>query len=140
MDSVSESVLLQRLAAWVTGLFGLIALGLAAVGIYGLVSYTTATRTVEIGIRMALGATVGGVLRRTLADAMRPVFLGLIVGIAAATVTLRLASSYLFGVASYDPKVLLSAAALLASIAGIACYIPSHRASRVSPLDALRSE
>jgi predicted permease len=140
MDSVSESVLLQRLAAWVTGLFGLIALGLAAVGIYGLVSYTTATRTVEIGIRMALGATAGGVLRRTLADAMRPVFLGLIVGIAAATVTLRLASSYLFGVASYDPKVLLSAAALLASIAGIACYIPSHRASRVSPLDALRSE
>jgi len=115
-------------------------LTLAAVGIYGIVSYSTAQRTHEIGIRVALGAQRRDVLGMVLGQGMRLVLIGLAAGAAAAVVAARMLASLLFGVGVLDPATFLVVAALLTGIALLACYVPARRAMRVDPMVALRYE
>ena len=120
--------------------FAALALTLAAVGIYGIVSYSTAQRTHEIGIRVALGAQRRDVLGMVLGQGMRLVLIGLAAGAAAAVVAARMLASLLFGVGVLDPATFLLVAALLTGVALLACYVPARRAMRVDPMVALRYE
>jgi len=120
--------------------FAMIALLMAAVGIYGVLSYVVGQRTQEIGIRMALGAQRGDVLRAFLGDGVRLTLIGIAIGAAAALVLTRLMSSMLFEVKPTDPLTFAGVAILLCLIALLACYIPARRAASVDPLQALRSE
>jgi predicted permease len=130
----------ETLIVWLTELFGLLALVLACVGLYGVTSYSVARRTSEIGLRMALGANRGNVLRLVLRGAMLQLVIGLAVGIPLALAGGRLVSSMLYGVKSYDPWILLLAAFVLAACAFIAAYFPARRATKVDPMVALRYE
>jgi putative ABC transport system permease protein len=122
------------------GGFALLALILASVGIYGVVSYLVAQRTNEIGIRMALGAQRGDVLKMIVGQGAKMALLGVAFGIAAALALTRLMSGMLFGVTPTDPLTFFAVAALLVAVALLACYIPARRASRVDPVVALRYE
>jgi predicted permease len=119
---------------------GAAALLLAAVGIYGVVAHLVGNQTTEIGVRMALGATTGSVLRLMLLRHARPVALGLAVGGAASLVAARALAGRLYGVPPTDPVTLLGAASLLAAVAAVACWLPARRATRVEPTEALRAE
>jgi predicted permease len=130
----------ETLIAWLTELFGLLALVLACVGLYGVTSYSVARRTSEIGLRMALGANRGNVLRLVLRGAMLQLAIGLAIGVPLALAGGRLVSSMLYGVKSYDPWILLLAAAVLAACAFAAAFFPARRASKVDPMAALRYE
>jgi putative ABC transport system permease protein len=121
-------------------LFGAVALVLAAVGIYGVMAYTVAQRTQEIGIRVALGATSANVVGMVVRDGMKLVALGLAIGSVAALVLTRLGSSLLWGISSADAGTYFGLAALLAGVALVAILIPARRATRVDPMQALRSE
>jgi predicted permease len=144
LQSFSEQVALnfnqERLIARLTELFGVLALILACLGLYGLTAYTVARRTNEIGIRMALGADRRNVLGLVLRSAMFQVGLGLVIGIPAALAGGRLLATQLYRVKSYDPVILAAAAVVLAASAILAAFIPARRASRVDPLIALRHE
>ena len=120
------------------GSFALVALGLAAIGIYGVVSYLVTQRAREIGIRMALGARAADVLGLVLREGMAPVVLGGAAGMLAALAATRALRSMLFGVTPLDPVSFAAALALLAAVALLACYLPARRATRVDPLVALR--
>ncbi|MGH9434940.1 MAG: FtsX-like permease family protein, partial [Terriglobia bacterium] len=120
--------------------FGIIALILAAVGIFGVMSYSVTRRTHEMGIRVALGATPGGVLRLVLKDSAKLVSLGLVVGMPLALGLARFLSSMLYGVRPADPLTFIGVAILLTLVALLACYVPAHRASKVDPMIALRHE
>ena len=120
--------------------FAAVALLLAAVGIYGVMSYTVAQRTQEIGIRVALGATPGSVLSMVLRDGMGLVGLGLAVGLAASLLLTRLVSSMLYGVSATDVPTFAAIAAVLAAVALVAIVIPARRATRVDPMLALRAD
>jgi ABC-type lipoprotein release transport system permease subunit len=120
-------------------LFAGIALLLAAVGLYCLMAYSVEQRTAEIGIRMALGAGPGDVRSLVMLQAMRLALLGILLGIPAALALTRIAVSVIFGVRTWDPTVLAAVAVLLSGVALAASYIPSLRATRVNPADALRS-
>jgi putative ABC transport system permease protein len=122
------------------GLFGLVALALVSAGIYGVVSYSVAQRTHEIGVRMALGAGRRDVLRLVVGQGMKPVLVGLAVGLAGALALTRLMKALLFGVSSSDPLTFGSIALLLALVALLACWVPARRATRVNPTVALRQE
>jgi putative ABC transport system permease protein len=122
------------------GLFGAMALVLAAVGIFGVISYSVSRRTHEIGIRMALGATPGSVRRLVIGESAKLVFFGLLVGIPSALVLTRFLSSLLFGVTAADPLTFIGVALLLTLVALVASYIPARRAMRVDPMVALRYE
>ncbi len=130
----------QRAVASLAGMFGIVALLLAAVGLYGVTAYTVIQRTSEIGIRMALGADAGGVLRLVLQGAFRMVAVGLAVGIPLAIGAGRLISAQLYGVMGWDPIALLVAAAALGLCALIAAIIPALRAAAIDPMRALRME
>jgi predicted permease len=130
----------QRLAGTFVGAFGLLALVLAAVGIYGVTSYTTRQRTHEIGIRMALGATRNDVLKLVLGQGLRLTLIGVGLGLALSFGLTRFLSSQLLGVTSTDLVTFLSVALLLCAVAMVACYIPARRAIHVDPLVALRYE
>jgi predicted permease len=132
----NEDRLLSRLAA----LFGALALVLAAVGLYGITSYQVSRRTNEIGVRMALGATRGDVLRTVLKGAMKQVGLGLVIGVPIAILGAHSIASQLYGVSSYDPLSLLLAIATLLASAAIAGIIPARRAASIEPVAALRTE
>ena len=120
--------------------FGALSLLLAAVGLFGVLSYVVAQRTAEIGIRMALGAPRSGVLGRVLLDGLRPAALGLVLGLAAAAEASRVLRDMLYETRPLDPWVFAAVAALLLTVAAIACLLPAWRASRVDPMQALRTE
>ena len=130
----------ERAVASLAGLFGIVALLLAAVGVYGVTAYSVAQRTNEIGIRMALGANRAKVIRLVLHGAFKRVVIGLGLGLPLAIGAGRLISAQLYGVSSWDPVALSVAASALALCAFIATIIPATRAASISPMDALRIE
>jgi predicted permease len=130
----------ERAVASLAGLFGIVALLLAAVGLYGVTAYTVAQRTREIGIRMALGAERGKVVQLVLGGASKRVLAGLLLGLPLAIGAGRLISSQLYGVSIWDPLALAVAAGALAASAFVAAIIPASRAASISPMSALRSE
>jgi predicted permease len=130
----------QRVAGTFVGAFGLLALVLAAVGIYGVTSYTTRQRTHEIGIRMTLGASKRDVLRLVLGHGLRLTLIGVILGLTASFALTRFLTSLLLGVTSTDALTFSSVALLLCAVALVACFIPARRAMRVDPMVALRYE
>jgi predicted permease len=134
--SFSQEKLLAKLASF----FGALALLLASVGLYGIMAYSVARRTNEIGIRMALGARPGSVLRMVLSESLIVVALGLVVGIPAALACGRLVSSQLYGLKANDPLTIAAAAAVLLVVALVAVYLPARRAALLDPLAALRQE
>jgi putative ABC transport system permease protein len=139
-DYVAQSIARQRFAMLLFAVFSAVAVLLAAIGIYGVMAYAVSQRANEIGIRMALGAQSGDVLRLVVGQGGRLVGLGLLVGVAAALATSRLLESMLFGVCARDPATFLAIVALLALVAAVACLLPARRASRVDPMTVLRSE
>jgi putative ABC transport system permease protein len=141
MDAVVAQALGQaRLMMWLLGIFAGVALLLASIGIYGAVAYTVEQRTGEIGVRMALGAQTRDVLRLVVNQGMKPVIIGLAIGIASAFALGRLIASQLYEVSSHSPALLGGATVLLAAIALIACLLPARRAALVDPVQALRTE
>src|SRR5262249_17689640 len=141
MDAVVAQALGQaRLMTWLLGIFASVALLLAAIGIYGAVAYSVEQRTGEIGVRMALGAQTRDVLRLIIHQGMRPVVIGLVIGVAAAFALGRLLASQLFEVSANNPALLGGATILLAAIALLACLLPARRATLVDPVQALRTE
>jgi predicted permease len=137
---LSDSLARRRFAVVALGLFALVAMILAAVGIYGVISYSVTQRTREIGIRMALGAERGDVLRLIVRQGMLLALVGLGLGLAGALGVTRLMESLLFGVGATDPLTFIGIAILLGSVALVACYIPARRAAKVDPMVALRYE
>jgi len=139
-DEVKDSIAAARMASTLTSLFGLTALLLAGIGLYGVMSYAVSRRTREIGIRMALGAWRGDVLRLTLKQGALLTGLGIALGLAAAVWLTRLIQTMLHGVGATDPLTFFAVALLLAGVALLACWIPARRATKVDPLVALRYE
>jgi putative ABC transport system permease protein len=139
-DYRSQSIAQPRLNAMLVSLFALIALLLAAAGIFGVMSYSVTQRTQEIGIRLALGAQRHDMLRLIIGQGMRFVGIGIMIGLIGVFVCSRLLQSLLFGVGATDLGTIFVATATLATVAICACYIPARRAMRVDPLQAMRSE
>jgi predicted permease len=137
---VSDSIAAQRFTMILLGVFAALALLLSAVGIFGVISYVTGQRTQEIGIRVAMGAQRGDVLRLVLGHGMRVALLGVAIGLAAGLGLTRLIASQLYGVSANDPLTFAGVAALLTLVALAASYIPARRAMRVDPMVALRYE
>ena len=137
---VSDNFNQERLVARLTTLFGLLALVLAAVGLYGITSYAVARRTSEIGLRMALGADRGNVVRMVLRGAFLQVGLGLALGIPIALIGGRFMADQLYGVRSYDPLSIAIALVVLTLAAALAGFIPARRAASIEPMEALRTE
>jgi putative ABC transport system permease protein len=137
---VSDSIALKRLALMLLVVFAVVAVLLAASGIYGVMAYAVTQRTREIGIRMALGAQTGDVLRLVLRQGLTLAGAGVALGWAAALGLTRLMEKLLYGVSATDPLTFAGVAALLVVIALLACYLPARRAARVDPLIALRCE
>ena len=139
-QQVERSFNQQRAVASLGGLFGIVALILAAVGLYGVTAYTVAQRTGEIGVRMALGANKSNIVRLVLTSAFRMVALGLLLGVPLAIGAGRLMSAQLYGIANWDPFSLSIAVAALAFCAFVAAIIPAGRAAAIEPMKALRME
>jgi len=139
-DALDTSVAQPRFQTFLLGLFAAMALILAATGIFGVISYSVACRTHEIGIRVALGASrrtiLGMVSRETLILTLSGLALGLVGALAAS----RLLGHMLFGVTAYDPVTLSAVAIILGGVAGLAAFIPARRASVIDPMTALRQE
>jgi putative ABC transport system permease protein len=135
---VSDSVARQRFSMFLLGVFAGLALVLAAVGIYGMMSYAVAQRTHEIGIRMALGAQRSDVLKLAVGQGLRLVSVGILIGLAAAFILTRVMASLLFGVSPTDSTTFITIALVLISVAALASYIPALRATKVDPMLALR--
>jgi predicted permease len=139
-DSIEASVAQPRFRTLLLGLFAAMALALAAIGIFGVISYSVSRRTNEIGIRVALGAQSADVLKQVLAEGARLAAVGLALGLAASIVVTRFLATLLFGVKPTDPLTFAVVAVLLAAVTLAACYLPARRATRVDPLVALRYE
>jgi putative ABC transport system permease protein len=139
-ELVAESVGVRRFQLGMASLFGVFALLLAALGIYGVVGYSVARRRQELGIRMALGARGSDLCNLVLLQGMSPVVLGWFVGVAAALVASRVMRSLLFGVTAQDPLTIMSVTFVVLVTAALACYIPARRAARIDPMVALRYE
>jgi predicted permease len=143
-DQMNGLLSRERLVAALSTLFGLVALLLAAVGLYGLLAFSVVQRTGEMGLRMALGAARQNVVLMVMRDAMLLVGVGLVIGVPCALVTGRLASSQvsglLFGLSATDPSTMVGAALLLMTVAAVAAYLPASRAARVDPMVALRND
>jgi putative ABC transport system permease protein len=139
-ELVGESLYAAWMGAALIGALGLLALALASVGLYGVMSFTVARRTHEIGIRMALGATPGDVLKHVLWDGMALVSIGAMLGLMAAAAMTRLLTNFLYVVSAYDAVTFAGIPAVLAAVALFACYLPARRATKVDPVVALRTK
>jgi len=137
---LDRQVFIERITAQLSSFFGLLALVLACLGLYGLLSYEVTRRTREIGIRMAVGAQSHNVIGLVLVKAIALIAGGAAIGIGVALGVTRFLASFLYGVHAGDPLTLVAVAGLLAVVALAACYIPARRATRVDPLVALRYE
>jgi ABC-type antimicrobial peptide transport system permease subunit len=140
IQTVNQSFVQERLVASLTSLFGVLALLLAAIGLYGLMAYTVTRRTNEIGIRMALGAQRGNVLGMVLQETFVLVAIGLAIGVPASVVASRLIASDLYGLTPGDPLTIATATLIMISVALFAGFLPARKASRVDPMAALRYE
>jgi predicted permease len=139
-DLIARSFAHERLFATLSSFFGLLALALVSIGLYGLMTYTVARRTHEIGIRMALGAQRADVLRMVLGESLLLVLIGSLIGLAAAFATTRLISGMLFGLTPNDPLSFVLATSLLLVMGALAGWLPARKAATVDPLIALRYE
>jgi putative ABC transport system permease protein len=137
---MDESLNRERLLATLSGFFGGLALLLATIGLYGVMSYNVARRRNEIGIRMALGAGQAQVMRMVLGEVASMMVVGLAIGLAASLAATRLVSTFLYGLKASDPVTFLSAVGILTCIGALAGYLPARRAARVEPMQALREE
>ena len=140
VQQIDSSLITERLFANLTSCFGALALLLASIGLYGVMSYTVARRTGEIGIRIALGAAKGDIARMVLREVLMLVAIGLGLGLPAALVCARLIRHQIYGLSLTDPVSLAFAVGLLAVVAGLAGYLPARRAARIDPMAALRQE
>ena len=139
-DVVARSLAARRLSMILLGMFAALALLLACVGIYGVISYLVGQRTREIGLRMALGAQRSDVIRLVLGEGARMALLGVVVGIGGAFAMTRLMANQLFGITAQDPLTFVAVGTLLTLVALFACYLPARRAVHVDPLVALRRD
>src|SRR5262249_29541084 len=133
-EIVSTSLSQPRIRTWLLGGFGVVALLLAAAGVFGVVSYSVASRTREFGVRAALGASPFSIGRMILVEGLRLCSLGLAAGLLAALGLARFLKSQLYGVGAYDPATLVFSAVVLLVVALLACYLPARRAMRVDPM------
>jgi putative ABC transport system permease protein len=139
-EIIADSLATRRVSMIVLCVFAALALGLASMGIYGVISYLVGQRTREIGIRMALGAKQSDVLREVLGESMKMTFAGVLIGLLAAFGLTRLMTNLLFGVSATDPLTFAAVGIILAGVALAACLVPARRAMRVDPIVALRYE
>jgi putative ABC transport system permease protein len=139
-DIVDQSIAPRRFSMLLLGVFAIVALALASIGIYGMMSYAVAQRTREIGLRMTLGAQSGNVLRLVIGQGMQLALLGVAIGLVASLALTRTMKTLLFGVSATDPLTFISIALLLAVAALLACWLPARRAAKVDPIVALRYE
>ena len=137
---IADSVSGNRMNALMLGLFAALALTLATLGVYGVMSYTVEQNTREIGVCMALGVEPRDVMRLIIGQGLSLTATGLAVGLTAAVALTRLMKTLLFGVSATDPLTLIAAPLLLAFVALLACYVPARRATKVDPMIALRGE
>jgi len=139
-DIVAQSIAPRRFSMMLLGIFAIVALALASIGIYGMMSYAVAQRTREIGLRMTLGAQSGNVLRLVIGHGMKLALVGVALGLVASLALTRTMKTLLFGVSATDPLTFISIALLLAVVALLACWVPARRAAKVDPIVALRYE
>jgi ABC-type antimicrobial peptide transport system permease subunit len=139
-EIVQKAASPKRLMTQLLSGFSALALALAAIGIYGVLSYTVTQRQQEMGIRLAIGSPVSGILKIILSQGMRLALLGIFIGLIGSLAVGRLLGALLYEVSATDPVTFGLNALLLAGVALIACWIPAHRASRINPIIALRSE
>ena len=139
-ENMATTVAQPRFRTWLIGILAMLALVLAAVGVYGVMSYTVTQRTSEIGVRVALGAQPKDVFRIIVGEGLRLALFGVGVGLVAALVLTRLLQSFLFGISAYDPVTFIAVSLLLTLVAAAASYFPARRATRVDPMIALRYE
>src|SRR5262249_43557470 len=139
-DMLAESVAEPRFYAWLLGAFAIVALGLVAIGVYGITSHSVAERTREIGIKMALGAAFGSIIRQVIGQSAALAATGIAVGLAGALAMTRLLSSLLYGVRSTDAATFITISAVLGLVALFAGLVPARRAARLDPVIALRHE
>jgi predicted permease len=139
-EQLGEQLAVERSLSVAASAFGVVALLLAGIGLYGVVAFAVARRTAEMGVRLALGASRGAVLRLVLADSARVIVPGAVVGLAAALAATRLVRSVLYGLEPTDPATLAASVALLIAVAAFAAYLPARRAAGIDPVDALRCE
>ena len=138
--AVAESIGRRRFSAWLLVVFAVMALSLAACGLYAVASYQVARTEHEIGIRLALGASPAAIVRMIVGQGLAAAFIGLALGAPAALFLMRYVRGLLFGVTTDDPPTYVAVALLLVATCLAACYLPARRATRIDPLSALRSE